>query len=458
MHFNAGRFRPDLNHLFKFAGNPFPKDQLVIFPTEVSASWQKEESGNSMGIGKQILNGIWSQFATPQVSEEELRETLHKARERLPVPVFWLLGKAQSGKTSLIRALTGNTRAEIGNGIRPCTKTATEYAFPNDEECLLRFLDTRGLGEVSYDATEDLKFFQDQAHLLIIVMKAMDHAQGAVLDAVRQIHRAHPHWPVLLVQTCLHEGYSPPTKPHDVPYPFATVPFPPQVPMDLARSLMKQRETLESLGIQARYVAVDFTLPEDGYEPVDYGLPELWTAIEELVPLGLRAMMAEAEEAHSSLRDLHYKAALPHILSYSVAAGAAAAIPVPFVDVPIVLGIQAKMCHAIASIYGQKLNGQRLSEILGGLGMSYLVTRMGGRELLKVIPGVGSTIAAVYSGATTYALGMTMCYYFSRIKQGGLPGKEEFQKIFAAQFDEGQAKLKEYLTKLKKPAEPTNPS
>jgi uncharacterized protein (DUF697 family) len=409
-----------------------------------------------MGIGKQLLESVWSQFATPQVTEEELRETLHKARQRLPVPVFWLLGKAQSGKTSLIRALTGNTRAEIGNGIRPCTKTATEYAFPNEEECLLRFLDTRGLGEVSYDASDDLKFFQDQAHLLIIVMKAMDHAQGSVLDAVRQIHQAHPQWPVLVVQTCLHEGYSPPTKPHDVPYPYSETPFPPVVPMDLARSLMKQRETLEALGIQARYVAGDFTLPADGYDPVDYGLPELWDAIEELVPLGLRAMMAEAEDAHDSLRDLHYKAALPHILSYSVAAGAAAAIPIPFVDMPVVLGIQAKMCHTIASIYNQELNGQRVGEILSGLGMGYLVGRLGSRELLKFIPFLGSTVSSLYSAATTYALGMTLCYYFSRVQNGGLPGKEEFQKIFAAQFDEGQAKLKEYLTKLRKPAAPGN--
>ena len=167
-----------------------------------------------MGIGKDLWNSIWRQFVDPQVSEEELQATLEKARTRLPIPVFWLLGKAQSGKTSLIRALTGNSRAEIGNGIRPCTKTAHEYAFPNDEECLLRFLDTRGLGEVSYDASEDLSLFQEQAHLMIVVMKAMDHAQGAVLDALKQIHRKHPQWPVLLVQTCLHEGYSPPSDPH----------------------------------------------------------------------------------------------------------------------------------------------------------------------------------------------------------------------------------------------------
>src|SRR5690606_34222822 len=33
-------------------------------------------------------------------------------------PVVWLLGKVQSGKTSIIRAVTGASDAEIGDGFR----------------------------------------------------------------------------------------------------------------------------------------------------------------------------------------------------------------------------------------------------------------------------------------------------------------------------------------------------
>lgn len=403
-----------------------------------------------MATNKSLWARAWQKFAAPQVSEAKLQHSLDNIRQRLPVPVFWLLGKAQSGKTSLIRALTGNTRAEIGNGIRPCTKTAQEYPFPNEQECLLRFLDTRGLGEVNYDPSEDLKLFQNQAHLLIIVMKAMDHAQEAVLNAVRTILRAHPQWPVLVVQTCLHEGYSHPAQQHVLPYPYDQNPLPPEIPSGLARSLLKQRETLTDLGIQARYVAGDFTLPEDGYEPVDYGLSALWTTIEELVPLGLRGMMTEIDEARNHLRDIHFRAALPHILSYSAAAGAAAGIPVPFVDIPLVVAIQAKMCHAIASIYHQELNSQRLGEILSALGIGYL-GRMGGREILKLIPGFGSTVNALYSGATTYALGVTLCFYFSRVREGSVPDQAEFQRIYQERLAEGQLKLKEYFTKLKQP-------
>ncbi len=401
-----------------------------------------------MATDKSLWERAWQKFAAPQVSEQKLQHSLSNIRSRLPVPVFWLLGKAQSGKTSLIRALTGNTRAEIGNGIRPCTKTATEYAFPSEEECLLRFLDTRGLGEVDYDPAEDLRLFQNQAHLLIVVLKAMDHAQEAVLQAVRAILKTHPQWPVLVVQTCLHEGYPSPTRPHDLPYPYDQAPLPPQIPEGLVRSILKQRETLTELGIQARYVAVDFTLPEDGFEPVDYGLSSLWTAIEELVPLGLRGMMLEIDEARNHLRDIHFRAALPHVLSYSAAAGAAAGIPVPFVDIPLVMAIQAKMCHTIASIYHQELNSERLGEILSALGVGYL-GRMGGREILKLIPGLGSAVTALYSGATTYALGVTLCLYFSRIKEGSMPDQAEFQRIYNDRLAEGQAKLKDYFAKMR---------
>ncbi|MDX1408802.1 MAG: hypothetical protein R3330_11730, partial [Saprospiraceae bacterium] len=46
-------------------------------------------------LGKAVL--------TPRISDEELRERLDAARQQLPIPVIWLLGKSQSGKTSIIR-------------------------------------------------------------------------------------------------------------------------------------------------------------------------------------------------------------------------------------------------------------------------------------------------------------------------------------------------------------------
>jgi len=61
------------------------------------------------------------------------------------VPVFWLYGKTQSGKTSLIKFLTGADEAEIGEGFRPCTRYSRQYQFPTPDAPLLTFLDTRGV-------------------------------------------------------------------------------------------------------------------------------------------------------------------------------------------------------------------------------------------------------------------------------------------------------------------------
>lgn len=424
-----------------------------------------------MKARKKILGKIREKLLEPKVDNERLEQCLQQVREKLPIPVFWLLGKAQSGKTSLIRALTGSTRAEIGDGFRPCTRTSQLYSFPQDDDCLLKFLDTRGLGEVDYDPTEDIRVLEDQAHLVIVVMKALDHAQQCVLESLRTILRVHPHWPLIVVQTSLHEAYpqndgrdqlaqladdgnptiaatvhdGPKVGQHVVPYPFSTPPYPPQVPADLSRSLAAQRELFKDY--QARFVPVDFTLPEDGYNVESYGLNELWEAIEDSLPMGLRGMLQDRHDARRPLRDIYFRTAHPHILSYAIAAGASAALPVPLVDVPLVLSIQAKLFHTLASIYHQPMNRRLMAEIAGTLGIGYLV-RMGGRELLKVVPGFGSVVAGLYAAASTYAIGCTLCTYFSRIQDGDVPDKKSLQKLYAEQLQEGRQRLGPYLQRI----------
>src|SRR5881227_996167 len=95
--------------------------------------------------------------------EAQLQGRLEQLRQHLPVPVFWLLGKTQTGKTTLIKYLTGADQAEIGKGFRPCTRYSRLYEFPTAEAPLLRFLDTRGVDEPGYDPTEDLAQYGAQA-------------------------------------------------------------------------------------------------------------------------------------------------------------------------------------------------------------------------------------------------------------------------------------------------------
>ena len=364
---------------------------------------------------------VWRKVLAAETEPTAIDDRLRAAKAALALPVFWLLGKAQSGKTSLVRAMTGSSRAEIGNGFRPCTRAAQLYSFPGDENCLLRFLDCRGLGDAGHDAAAEVAELELRADLIIVVVKAMDHALRPVLDALGALTARRKDRPVLVLQTTLHEGYPPDRMRHIVPYPFAGSPLPPTmppaVPHDLARSLLAQRELFRAFN--ARFVPVDFTLPEDGLEPVDYGLDELWTAIEELLPLGLRGMLAQTPEGRRAARDDLFRRAHPQIVAYAMAAGGAGAVPLPVVDVPLVLAAQAKLLHTLGDIYHQPMGVQRMAEVAGALGVGFL-TRLGLRELLKLVPlpGLGPSVSALYAAASTYALGMALAEYFSRVRGG----------------------------------------
>lgn len=352
---------------------------------------------------------------SPHVADDKLAKALHEARARQPVPVLWLLGKAQAGKTSIIRALTGSASAEIGNGFQPCTRTARFYDFPA-EAPVVRFLDTRGLGEVAYDPGDDIAYCESQAHLVLAVMKATDMRQDAVFEVLRAVRQRHPEWPVLIAQTGLHEAY-PPGGEHVLPYPYTGAPpWPPQMPSALARAVRAQRDRLGMLPGSApvRWTLVDLTLPEDGYEPVDYGLDALWAAIEAISTLGLAALL----RGDAGVCDVYAQAVHPHIVGYALAAAGVGALPL--VDLVGVPAVQAKLLHSVAALYDQTWNGQRLAEFLGllgtGIGVAY-TARMLGRELIKLVPWLGPTAGAVWgataSGATTYALGKAAAAYFA---------------------------------------------
>src|SRR5262247_3243533 len=124
-------------------------------------------------------------------------------------PVIWLLGKTQAGKTSIVAALTGEGREDIGNGFQPATRTARKYAWPPDRP-LLRFLDTRGLADVAdYDPAEDIAFAEGQSHLVLVVLRAEDMNAAPVLGPLRAARQRHPDWPVIVAQTRLHDLYPP---------------------------------------------------------------------------------------------------------------------------------------------------------------------------------------------------------------------------------------------------------
>jgi uncharacterized protein (DUF697 family)/predicted GTPase len=374
--------------------------------------------------------------------EAQVQKHLEEVRKKLPVPVFWLFGKTQSGKTSIIRFLTGAESAEIGQGFRPTTRYSRQYQFPSSETPLVTFLDTRGLDEPDYDPQEDLAHFNDLAHVVVVTVKALDHAQENVLKHLRTVREAKPGRPVLLVLTCLHEAY--PQQQHPLPYPFdrgeeALA----KVPGDLRRSLEEQKRRFE--GLVDQVVPVDLTQAEEGFNEPNYGGEPLQKVLVGMLPSAYRQTLLSLEETTHELQDLYARLCLPHILGYATLAASAGAIPIPWLDLLILPGIQSRMLHHLSEIYGQPLNATRFLEIAGSLGMGLLV-RQAVREVSKLIPVVGSVASGALAGASTFALGKAFCYYYSAVHQGHVPKPEDLKRYYQEQLTQAER----HWTTLKK--------
>src|SRR5712692_8443151 len=388
---------------------------------------------------QQLFDFDWlRQLLAPQVDDESLKATLSRLRQGLPPPVIWLFGKVQAGKTSIIRALTGAERAQIGDGFKPCTRWAARYDFPNADFPLAVFLDTRGLGEAGYVPQEDLAAFQAEAHVLLVVV--MDMALEQLLAALQPILRAKPNWPVVVAQTTLHEGYPPSVRDHLRPYPFAAASLPETVPTDLARALAFQRTLFARIAVR-RFVPLDFTLLEDGFADPFYGRDALLDALTEAHPHATYQTLRQLPELTRELKELHFRQAQPHIIVYALAAGAAGATPLPIADLPIISALQLKMLHTIASIYRQPLRVQTLLELASTVGLGVLF-REGTRSLLKVIPGFGCAVSGLYAGATTYALGCALCFYYQIVFDGHMPTPEKLKAFYEEKFAEGMVLLR----------------
>ncbi len=352
-----------------------------------------------------------------------------------PAPLFWLLGKTQSGKSSIVRYVTHADEEIIGDGTRPKTQFSREFAFPDETSPLVRFLDTRGFGEAGYEPTDDIDEFSGKADLVIATVRACDHAIADQIDSLRGIRRREPNRKILVVLTALHDAYL--GRPH------------PDLLIDpaddravLDRILQGDDSTFQKLRKSVerhvesftplcdRILAVDLTKPEDGFDPFDLGAE---TA---------RTLAVESDDAEN-------KSSMAIILSHSGLAATAAATPIPLVEIPIVVGIQANMARMIACKHGQSFDAASITGLSSLFGTRAL-SAIGVRSFAKIIPVVGSAINAAAAFAMTFGTGQVCDWYFTEKAKGRTPsekeirdhyrdalrrGKEEFQKRRGGQND-----------------------
>jgi len=385
-----------------------------------------------------FLDRLWNAISDVQFGDMRGAdpEAVRKRAQAI-APVVWLLGKTGAGKTAIVAALTGDPRAEVGEGFAPCTRTAAFYDVPL-EIPLLRFLDTRGLGEAHYDPANDMAWCEAQSHLLLIVMQVADPAQHTLVRVLGEARRRHSDWPVIVAQTGLHRLY-PAGIGHPQQYPYtggAEDETEPQVPHALRQALSHQRRLFDALpGRPPRFVAIDFTVPEDGFPPQDFGLEMLWRALQEAGPEAFDALHLARADAHS---DRIRTKARPLIYGYGAAAAGAGAVPIPLVGVGGLAGILAIMLRALAVRYALAWTPGAFTQFSGAIGggaLAWWTLRYGLREALKVIPMVGTVAAGALNAAAafgvTVGIGEAACVWLAYRRRGLTAPDSEVRRAFA---------------------------
>ncbi len=323
------------------------------------------------------------------------------------LPVVWLLGKTGAGKSSLVRALTGLDAIEVGTGFRPCTRNSMQFDFP-PQAPVMRFLDTRGLGEVGYDPAEDIAQSEGHAHAVLVVARLDDPVQGEVAAALRAVRRARPSFPGILVMT--------------------------------GADLVPDAERERAIGWMRDIFREDprQELPEvvlslDGGADEGEGLDRLLDHLSRIMPevalLLARGDARTAEEAR-------FQELRPRILRFCMSA--AGADMTPLVGAVAAPAIQGAMLEWLARQYGLVWSRRLLADLLGLLGAGIALrfgVSYGLRQAFKLVPIAGQTAGAAASGAVafaaTYALGRAGCYYLHGKSVGARVDPGELRRVYA---------------------------
>lgn len=356
------------------------------------------------------------------------------------VPVIWLLGKTQAGKTSIVAELTGQAHDEIGKGYRPMTREARVYPFPTDRP-VLRFLDTRGLADLDdQDPRDDLAAAERQAHLVIAVLRVDDLEQAEVLETLRRVRRARPSLPVIVAQTCLHRPYGSKDR-HPDPYPFDGSDQDgrrPGVPEEVGRVMLAQRRLLKDLPGDRPpvFVPLDFTRPEQGIAPADYGAERLWAVLQSEVP----GIVEDLRRLTQPSADASIRSKV--ILPWAVAAAAANALPLPVVGGLGSAGLQVVMVTQIAARLGLTPGLDLWRELMGALGSGFALG-FGGRWLVQQVaklgPVWGQALVASWTFAITWGIGEAALYFFREKAAGRAPDRTELQERLRRGMEDAKA-------------------
>jgi small GTP-binding protein len=127
----------------------------------------------------------------------------------------------------------------------------------------------------------------------------------------------------------------------------------------------------------------------------------------------------------AAMPEYRAKLAWQRILPAASAAGVVGLVPLPFVDLIPLLGIQTGLVLSIARIYGFKITPARAKELIATFGLGMLA-RTVYQQLSKVLGVPGWVLSASIAAATTVTIGSAAMIWFAR---GERPTQEALKRM-----------------------------
>ncbi len=356
-----------------------------------------------------------------------------------------IVGRRGAGKSSLINAIFGEEKAEVGD-YKSQTGSGKWYLFENKLGGI-DILDTRGLGEshrpeesaLSETPIEEVKkSIKNKCPDVILFLckgkevgSRIDEDLHQLLQLKRDIYEMHTYEvPIVGIVTQVDEL---------APVSDSEPPF------EHPKKQENISATVDLLGEKIKeIIATPVTvIPISAY--VEYEKGEIiydrrWN-IDVLLDYLLTELPREAQvilAKISKVKSVQKKLARNIGKSVMTVTGLVGATPVPIADMPIITGLQLSMIGTIAMISGKKLNRKTIIQFVGAMGVNVgvgVALREISRHLVKVFPGAGSIISASIASAGTYALCEAAIAYFIDSKS-----EEEAKRIFEEQLEKEREK------------------
>ncbi|ONM42981.1 GTPase [Halopseudomonas pachastrellae] len=331
-----------------------------------------------------------------------------------------IAGKTGVGKSTLINSVFRGDLAETGSG-RPVTQRTEEISKPGHP---ISILDTKGL---------ELKDYSFIAAELRSVIEQRSSSE----DENQHIHVA---W------LCIHEDGR---RVEDAEIELCRLFTEKKIPVIavITKSRCDQgfssevKKALTSVAAVVSVRALAEVMDDDGGEGIRLppkGLDSLIQETAALLPEAKQRAYANAlSSRHAAATRIKIKQAEKEVAIAATAAGALAAVPIPFSDAIGLVPIQVGMLAKIGITFGMEISTTALTTLVTstlGAGAATLIGRTLVTGLLKLVPGAGSvvggTIAAATATTLTKALGAAYISVLTQFIEQN-PGKELDMSLIA---------------------------